>query len=95
MPRTPYGAINHESFIQWPVVMAAMCVDREHFRSAPDQHDFLLAHVTDELPINKVRKSGALRQVGGLRRGCLLCHVFPSIAPRRRSCQQTRLDALI
>src|SRR5271170_3992439 len=91
MPRAADAAIDHKPFGQRPVVVAAMGGDGEYLVGAVRQQDLLVAHVSAEFAVDKVREPNSLGQIRPAGARLLLCHVFllgyalPILRRRRRA----------
>jgi hypothetical protein len=76
MPGAPDAVPDYEPFTERAVVMAAMRCDGEYLGPVVDQQDFLVAHMTCQLSIGKLRERNALGQIGANRWGMLFRHIF-------------------
>ena len=88
MPGAPDAVPDYEPVTERAVVMAAMRRDGEYLGPAVDQQDFLVAHMTCQLSIGKLRERNTLGQIGATRRGLLLRHVFSFRDAAASHCQR-------
>ena len=61
MPRTADTLVNHQSLRQWPMIMAAMRVDREDVRSRAHQQNVFTADMAEQVFAGKFGEAYAQR----------------------------------